>query len=417
MTRTPSLLRMRCSLLLLLLLTQACFAIVALPRLARVGQRRGLRTRGQRTRGQRTHGQHERVRSYWRKDEASPLASRLEAMIRATPALARPVYSPTVRASKINFALATLRSRLGAIRRKVEPPLSGRISPTADPDVVVEWCKDEVGASLPPDAPICIFLHTITGSAAQTRWLMSEASRRGWRSCVFVRRGHAAPQLKAPSFNLLGCVEDVDLQLAVVRSAYPDASFLGMVGVSAGELTVLSASARCARPSPRIPAPTMPGQPHAHLSLPSQARVCSYLTLAREASTPLSARRVPSAPPGTLVLRLGGWVHPSRWLSAPCCDRSKGSLSRAMSGDRGRGPEPMLPFVRDPVWIPHRGSHTADPTPRIPHRGSHTADPTPRIPCIPYLGHLHSNTCTPTHALQHLHSNPPSPSQGPAAVG
>ena len=47
------------------------------------------------------------------------------------------------------------------------------------PDVVVEWAKDEAAVALPLDAPIVVFLHTITGTAAQTRWLMSGASARG----------------------------------------------------------------------------------------------------------------------------------------------------------------------------------------------------------------------------------------------
>ena len=92
---------------------------------------------------------------------------------------------------------------------------------------------------LPEDAPIVIFCHTITGSAAQTRWLMKYASSRGWRSCVFVRRGHGGP-LHAPTFNLLGAVDDVAMQLESVRCTYPHAPFLAMVGVSAGSAQLIS---------------------------------------------------------------------------------------------------------------------------------------------------------------------------------
>ena len=102
----------------------------------------------------------------------------------------------------------------------------------------------------PADAPVCIFLHTITGSAAQTRWLMSAASARGWRPCVFVRRGHAAGKLSSPSFNLLGAVDDVEQQLAAVRRAYPAASFLGMVGVSAGSGLLISYLGRAGKATP-----------------------------------------------------------------------------------------------------------------------------------------------------------------------
>mmetsp|Transcript_47482 Transcript_47482/g.154121 ORF Transcript_47482/g.154121 Transcript_47482/m.154121 type:complete len:405 (+) Transcript_47482:50-1264(+) len=186
----------------------------------------------------------ERVRAYWRKDDASPLARRLDNIIAAAPALERPTYQPTpwARSAKANFVLATLRSRLAALRRNVEPPLTGRTTAVpSEPDLGVEWTKDEVGVTLPPEAPIVIFLHTITGTAAQTRWLMAYASSRGWRACTFVRRGHdPSSRLTSPTFNLLGDVSDVQLQLEAVRLAHPRASFLGMVGVSAGSGLLIS---------------------------------------------------------------------------------------------------------------------------------------------------------------------------------
>lgn len=193
----------------------------------------------------------EDVASFWTKDDSSPLSLRLAAMMEHTPSLQAPEYHPTpwARASSANFALATLRSRLGELRRRMEPPLLGRVTPSTDPDVVVEWAKDPVGYALPADAPIVIFLHTITGSAAQTRWLMKYASLRGWRSCTFVRRGHGGP-LRSPSFNLLGSVDDIELQLEAVRTAYPRAAFLGMVGVSAGSAQLISYLGRAGASTP-----------------------------------------------------------------------------------------------------------------------------------------------------------------------
>jgi len=174
-----------------------------------------------------------RVRAYWKKDD-SPLSRRLAKMIDLAPSLQQPTYAPTpwARASQANFVLATLRSRLGELRRKVEPPFIGRISTCADPDVTVEWAKDYAALDLPANAPIVIFLHTITGTAAQTRWLMTYASSRGWRSCVFVRRGHGDKRLTSPTFNILGTIDDVEMQL--------DAPFLGMIGVSAGSAQLIS---------------------------------------------------------------------------------------------------------------------------------------------------------------------------------
>lgn len=193
----------------------------------------------------------EAVQAYW-KDDNSTLSRQLATMIAMSPSLQEPSYRPTpwAQTSKANFLLATLRSRLGALRRNVEPPLMDRFSKCADPDVIVEWAKDETALALPTNAPIVIFLHTITGTAAQTRWLMSYASSRGWRSCVFVRRGHSKERLSSPSFNLLGAVEDVELQLDAVRRMYPNAAFLGMVGVSAGSAQLLSYLGRAGAATP-----------------------------------------------------------------------------------------------------------------------------------------------------------------------
>ena len=193
----------------------------------------------------------ERVKAYWKQDD-SELSLRLAQMIKVNPSLERPTYNPTswAKSSKANFALAFARSRLGELRRKVEPPLIGRFSDCEEPDLTVEWAKDDVGYSLPPDAPIVIFLHTITGTAAQTRWLMSGASARGWRSCVFVRRGHGGRKLTSPSFNLLGDVGDVEDQLAAVRRAYPNASFVGMIGISAGSGLLISYLGRAGGATP-----------------------------------------------------------------------------------------------------------------------------------------------------------------------
>ena len=185
----------------------------------------------------------ERVRAYWKRDAQSPLALRLEKMIAAAPSLERPTHTPTpwARSPRANFLLATLRSRLGALRRNIEPPLEGRTTHiSGEPDITVEWTKDEVYPALPPEAPIVVFLHTITGTAAQTRWLMAYASSRGWRACVFVRRGHSGARMTSPRFNLLGDAQDVSLQLKAVRRAYPRASFLGMIGVSAGSGLLIS---------------------------------------------------------------------------------------------------------------------------------------------------------------------------------
>lgn len=190
------------------------------------------------------------VRTYWRRDDTD-LSRAISAILKHSPSLKEPIYKPTpwARSAKANFALALLRSRLGELRRRVEPPLVGRVTTCKDPDVTVEWAKDEDALALAPDAPIVIFLHTITGSAAQTRWQMGQASRRGWRACTFVRRGHGSAKLGSPSFNLLGDTDDVEMQVEAVRRMYPDA-FLGMVGVSAGSGLLISYLGRAGASTP-----------------------------------------------------------------------------------------------------------------------------------------------------------------------
>jgi len=88
--------------------------------------------------------------------------------------------------------------------------------------------------ALAPDAPMVIFLHTITGSARETSHFMRYATRRGWRSCVFNRRGHAGIPLTSPSFNVMGEPSDTAAQVAAVVARHPEASYLAMVGISAG---------------------------------------------------------------------------------------------------------------------------------------------------------------------------------------
>eukprot|EP00747_Dinoflagellata_sp_TGD_P142772 gnl/TRDRNA2_/TRDRNA2_176289_c0_seq1.p1 gnl/TRDRNA2_/TRDRNA2_176289_c0~~gnl/TRDRNA2_/TRDRNA2_176289_c0_seq1.p1 ORF type:complete len:253 (+),score=35.04 gnl/TRDRNA2_/TRDRNA2_176289_c0_seq1:424-1182(+) len=61
---------------------------------------------------------------------------------------------------------------------------------------------------------------------------LAAASARGWRSCVFNRRGASEP-LASPNFNIIGNTEDTCRQVEVVQQRYPRA-FLTMVGISAG---------------------------------------------------------------------------------------------------------------------------------------------------------------------------------------
>ena len=89
------------------------------------------------------------------------------------------------------------------------------------------------------------FLHTITGTAGQTRWLMKYAPAR-----LALVPGAAATRarLATPPFNLLGDVGDVELQLAAVRDAHCRASRDG--GRPAGSAQLISYLGRAGPATP-----------------------------------------------------------------------------------------------------------------------------------------------------------------------
>ena len=62
--------------------------------------------------------------------------------------------------------------------------------------VSIDYAETE--SQIPADAPVVIFLHTITGSGKEVGHYMRSATKRGWHSCVFNRRGHAGVKLTSP---------------------------------------------------------------------------------------------------------------------------------------------------------------------------------------------------------------------------
>jgi predicted alpha/beta-fold hydrolase len=167
---------------------------------------------------------------YGAADAAPPggkeLASRLERIL-GRSSLESPRYVPP------SFAMgSTANAGLALIKRKLaRMPLEHER--LADPDLCISWAADRVSRALPPTAPVVAFLHTINGNAEQSKHLCCWAASRGWRSVVLVRRGHAGP-LSTPRFNILGSIDDTTTQLAAVRERWPEASFVGLVGLSAG---------------------------------------------------------------------------------------------------------------------------------------------------------------------------------------
>ncbi len=69
-------------------------------------------------------------------------------------------------------------------------------------------------------APIVIILHTITGNSKSCTSLAQYANARGWRACVFNRRGHDQP-LTSGRFNLMGDVADTIAMTSRIQARYP----------------------------------------------------------------------------------------------------------------------------------------------------------------------------------------------------
>ena len=63
---------------------------------------------------------------------------------------------------------------------------------------------------------------------------MRTATSRGWRSCVFNRRGHAGVSLTSPRFNVVGDPEDTRVMVDRVRARHPASSYIAIIGISAG---------------------------------------------------------------------------------------------------------------------------------------------------------------------------------------
>jgi len=160
------------------------------------------------------------------------LAETLERMLESSQSLSSALYIPTPWAAWTwtNTALLVFK---GVMDKKFPDRFSRDTISLADGGTVsVDWPIE--AENLPDDAPLVIFLHTITGSSQDTSHYTRVATQRGWRSCVFNRRGHGRMSLTTPRFNIMGDAEDTRVMVEHVTSKFPSTSFLGMVGISAG---------------------------------------------------------------------------------------------------------------------------------------------------------------------------------------
>lgn len=93
------------------------------------------------------------------------------------------------------------------------------------------------GTPLAEDAPVAIFTHTVTATAAEgygLAGLLLGARARGWRPAVHVRRGCGGLALESARLNPFGCADDLRDAVDAARLAAPRARALGFVGLSAG---------------------------------------------------------------------------------------------------------------------------------------------------------------------------------------
>jgi predicted alpha/beta-fold hydrolase len=127
-----------------------------------------------------------------------------------------------------------IQNMLTLVRDQVAPPVSWdaeeRLTMPDGGTVSIQW----LGLDAPPDTPVVIVLHTVTGSADDLRrFIAAIRARLGWVVAACNRRGHAGLELTAPQINTLGSVEDFRRQIGAIETRRPAAPLYG-VGVSAG---------------------------------------------------------------------------------------------------------------------------------------------------------------------------------------
>ena len=99
--------------------------------------------------------------------------------------------------------------------------------------VCIDWADHKKVKKLPENAPILVFLHSLFGSSREFHGFIKEATNRGYRCCVFTRRGHGGLKLTTPEFNVFGNIKDVDELMKRIIGHYPK-SWIGFIGLSMG---------------------------------------------------------------------------------------------------------------------------------------------------------------------------------------
>ena len=175
-------------------------------------------------------------------DPRHPLATHIEKILQARPNLKNPNYNPPFWAfnSWINILVFVLKQRFSTYFDHRNQLLHRDYLPTDDGtttrlsiDSLREDNDDDNLYDVKLDAPLLLILPTITGSGSSHTYLMKMAAARGWRPLCLNRRG-LADELDTARFNVMGDQDDTILQVQYVRKKYNNATFVGMMGLSAG---------------------------------------------------------------------------------------------------------------------------------------------------------------------------------------
>ena len=154
--------------------------------------------------------------------------------------VSNPNYVPTLFACNtwMNVLVFLVKNHICAYfgRNKIKRQLY--VCPDDGGEVAIDFYDDSSTKALPNDAPILVFFHTISGTTSTTMYFMEDAVKRGYRPCVFVRRGHLgkAEGLKTPRFNFMGDTKDMAFMMHKLREQFEKS----WIGFSAGSGLLIS---------------------------------------------------------------------------------------------------------------------------------------------------------------------------------
>ena len=134
----------------------------------------------------------------------------MHSILDAAVHLKTPEYAPSYPLCNtwINIAVFMLKANYSRMAGDAVIPLRRQEVRTADGGkVAIDWAASPEADALPPTAPVVCFLHTVTGSSRAVAPFLKYVTMRGWRACVFLRRGHGSLELDTPLDAGVGSVD------------------------------------------------------------------------------------------------------------------------------------------------------------------------------------------------------------------